>query len=217
MNLLVSFPDLCKELDATCKNALGKVVNYGFQYSKEQFIIAEVFLNKNPGLPKNSRKELITFIKDVGNSKMLKARLKDQEGPAKGAPWPFPSTLKFLSILKEQTSKAVDEAVRQSRDINDLEFLAALPAKVSKEPLLEQFAQDVMKGAHKHFQEFMEWHLQRLYSHAYQIKQQAMHHQIELMEKEQDQKRKASLRSSWVSEIKTAQAQVNSGYVSPCP
>jgi len=193
------------------------VANYGFQYSKEQVIIAEAFFNKNPGLPENDRRELIAFIKDVGNLKMLKARLKDWEGSAERSPWPFPSTLKFLSVLKEQTSKAVDEAAYQSRETNDLEFLAALPRKVSKEPLLEQLAQDVVKGAHKHFQEFMEWHLQRLYSHAHEIKRQVMHHQVELREKEQDQKRRASLRSNWINEIKTTQAQVNSGCVLCCP
>ena len=215
-NLLVSFPELCKELDVACKDALGRVANYGFQYSKEQVIIAEAFFNKNPGLPENDRRELIAFIKDVGNSKMLKARLKGQEGPIGGSPWPFPSTLKFLSVLKEQTSRAVDEAVHQSRDTNDLEFLVALPGKVLKEPLLEQLAQDVLKGAHKHFQEFMEWHLQRLYSHAHKIKQQMMHHQVELGEREQDQKRRASLRSKWVNEIKIVQAQVNPGCVLHC-
>jgi len=180
-------------------------------------MVAEVFFNKNPGLPENNRRELIAFIKDVGNLKMLKAHLKDWEGSRVGSPWPFPSTLKFLSVLGDQTSKAVDEAVHQSRGTNDLEFLVALPKKVSKEPLLEQLAQDVVKGAHKHFQEFMEWHLQRLYSWAHEIKQQHMYHQVELGEKEQEQKRRASLRSNWVNEIKTAQAQVNPGCVLCCP
>ena len=192
------------------------MANYGFQYSKEQVIIAEIFFNKNPSLPENDQRELITFIKDVGNLKMLKARLKDQESPIGGSLWPFPSTLKFLSVLKDQTSRAVDEAIQQSKDTNDLEFLAALPGKVSKEPLLEQLAQEVVKGAHKHFQEFMEWHLQRLYSHAHRIKQQAMYRQVELGEKEQDQKRRASLRSNWVNEIRAVQAQVNPGCVLYC-
>jgi len=216
-NILALFPELHKELDITCKDALGKVVNYGFQYSKEQVIIAEAFFNKNPGLPENDRRELITFIKDMGNLEMLKARLKNWESPAGGSSWPFPSTLKFLSVLKGQTSKAIDEAACQIGDTNDLEFLAALPEKVSKEPLLEQLTQGVVKGAQKHFQEFVEWHLQSLYSHAQEIKRQRMYRQVELEEKKQDQERRKSLRSNLVNEIKTAQSQMNPECVLYCP
>lgn len=153
----------------------------------------------------------MTLIMDVGSSRMLKSRLKDWEGPAGGSSW-F-SALKSLFTSKEQTSKIVDDAARRSRDMKDLAFLAALPEKVFKEPLLDQFAQEAVKDAHAHFREFMKQRLPWLYSRAHEIKQQAMYRQVELGEKNQDQERRASFRSDWVNEIKTAQAQGNPGCV----
>jgi len=124
--------------------------------------------------------------------------------------------LKSLFVSQEQTSKSVDEAVRRSRDTKDWEFLKALPEKVSKEPLLEQLTQDVVKEAHRYFREFMKQHLSRLCDRADGIKRQVMYRHIELAADEQDRKRRESSRSDWFNEIRMAQAQVNSGYVLCC-
>jgi len=193
------------------------VANSGFQYSKERVIIAETFFDENPHLSDNDRRDLVAVIKDAGSSRMLKTRLKDWESSA-GPPssWLSLTTLKSLFVSKEQTSKIVDDAARRSRDIKDLDFLVALPEMVIKEPVLEQFSQEVMKDAHAHFREFVERRLPRLYSRAHEIKQQMMYRQVELGEKKQDQERRASLRSDWVNEIRTAQTQVASGCVSHC-
>jgi len=210
-NLLSFFPDIQKQLDSACKEVLAKVANPSFQYSKERVVIAETFFNENPHLSENDRKGVVALIMDVGSSRMLKSRLRDWEGPAGGSSW-F-STLKSLFVSKEQTSRIVDDAARRSRDMRDLDFLAALPEKVFREPLLEQFAQEAVKDAHAHFREFLKQRLPRLYSRADEIRQQAMYRQVELGEKKQDQERRASMRSDWVDEIKTAQTQANPGCV----
>lgn len=158
----------------------------------------------------------MALIKDAGDLKTLKTRLKDWEAPTGGLS-AFISALKSLVVSKEQTSKAVDEATRRSRDTKDCEFLGALPRKVSKEPLLEQLTQDVVREAHAYFREFMERRgLHRLYSRAHDIKRQAIHHQVEMREKRKDQERMMSSRSVWFEEIKTAQAQVDQGCVLCC-
>ena len=208
------FPKLHKELDIACEDGLGKVARSGFQHSKERVIIAEAFFNEKPNLTENHWRELVALIKDVGDLRTLKTYLKDWETPT-GRMLSLFSTLKSL-VSKEQISKAVDEATRQSKDTNDQEFLAALPEKVSKEPLLKLPAQDVMREVYVYFQEFMEWRLHKLYFRAHDIKQQAMHHQVDLMAKDQDQKRRMSSRSSLFEEIKMAQAQADQGYVSCC-
>jgi len=191
------------------------VANPGFQYSKERVIIAEAFFNENPGLPENHQRELVALIKEAGNSRVLRTRLRDWESSTSGpSSWPFLSTVKSLFASKERASKTVDDAARWSRDIKDSDFLAALPEKVFNEPLLEQFAQEVVKDTHVHLREFMERRLPRLYSRAYEIKRQMMYRQVELGEKKQDQERRVSLRSDWVNEIKAAQTQVNPGCVS---
>ena len=95
-----------------------------------------------------------------------------------------------------------------------MEFLATLPEMVFQEPLLEQFAEEVVKDAHAHFREFLRQRLPRLYTRAHEIKQQMMYRQVELGEKKQDQERRASLRSDWVDEIKAAQPQANPGCAS---
>jgi len=217
-NLLAFFPEIQKQLDIASKEALGKVANPSFQYSKERVVIAETFFNENPHLSENDRRELITLIKDVGSSRMLKSRLRDWESSVGGSSsWISLSTLKSLFVSKEQTSRIVEDAARRSRDTKDLDFLAALPEMVFREPLLEQFAQEAVKDAHAHFREFMKQRLPKLYSRAQDIKQQAMYRQVELGEKKQDQERRASMRSDWVNEIKTAQTQVNPGCVSCYP
>ena len=209
-NFLAFFPDIQKQLDITCKEVLGKVANPSFQYSKERVVIAETFFNENHHLSENDRREIIALIKDVGSSRMLRSRLKDWEGSAGGSSsWLSISTLKTLFTSKEQTSRIVDDAARRSRDIKDLDFLAALPEMVFREPLLEQFAQEALKDAHAYFREFMRQRLPRLYSRAHDIKQQVMYRQVELGEKKQDQERRASMKSDWVNEIRTAQTQVN--------
>jgi hypothetical protein len=216
-NLLVLFPGLQKELDVTLKDALGRVKKTGFQRSKERVIIAEAFFNKEPGIAENDRRELVALIKDAGDSKELKTRLKGWESSSTGGPSSIFSVLKSVFVSKEQTSKSVDDAARRSRDIKDSDFLAALPEKVSKEPLLEQLVQDVVAEAHGYFREFMTQRLPRLYSRVHDIRQQMVYRQVELGANEQDQGRKVSSRSIWFDEIKMAQAQANPGYVLCCP
>ena len=188
------------------------MANHSFQSSKERVIIAETLFNENPHLPENSRRELIALIEDVGNSWVLKTRLRDWENSKeRSLSWLSLSTLKSHFFSKEQTSQIVDDATHRSRDMKDLEFLATLPEMVLREPLLKQLAKEVVKGTHAHFREFMERRLPRLYSHAHEIKQQMMYRQVELGEKKQDQERRASLRNNWVDEIKAAQTQADPG------
>ena len=214
-NVLAFFPDIQKQLDATCKEVLSKVANPGFQYSKERVFITEAFFNENPHLPEKERRDIVALIKDVGNSRMLKTRLREWESSTGGSSsWLSLSTLKSLFVSKEQTSRIVEDAASRSRNMKDLEFLMALQEKVFQEPLLEQFAQEVVKDAHLHFREFMERRLPKLYSRAHEIKQQMMYRQVELGEKKQDQERRTSLRSNWVDEIKSAQIQASPGYAS---
>jgi len=189
------------------------VASSTFQRSKERVAIAEAFFNKKPDLSENNRRELVALIKGLTDSKMLKNRLKDWESSSTGGSSSFFSVLKSLFASQEQTSKNVDEAVRRSRDMGDREFLAALPEKVYKEPLLEELTQDVMKEAHRYFRDFMKQRLPRLYSRAHNIKQQTMYRQIELGVNEQDRKRRESSRSDWFNDIKMAQAQANPGCV----
>jgi len=117
---------------------------------------------------------------------------------------------------REWTLGSINEAVQRSKDIQDWVFLAALQEKVSREPLLKQLAQDVVVEAHAHLQELMREQLPRLYSHAHNIKQKRMYHQIEVEANDQDQKRRRSSRNVLFNEIKVAQAQANPGYVPYC-
>lgn len=183
------------------------MANPSFQYSKERVFIAEAFFKENRHLSENDRGELITLIKDVGNSRILRNRLNERGQSS----WFSLSTLKSLFVSREQTSRIVDDASHWSRDTKDLDFLAALPEKVFREPLLEQFAQEAMNDAYVHFREFMRQRLPRLYSRAHEIKQHAMYRQVELGEKKQDQERRASMTSDWVNEIRAAQTQVSPG------
>ena len=96
-------------------------------------------------------------------------------------------------------------------------FLGALQEKVSKEPLLEQLAQDVVAEVHAHLREFMRQQLPRLYSSVHNIKQKKMYHQVGVEANDQDQKRRQSLRNDWFDEVKMTQAQANPGYVSCSP
>ena len=203
-NLLLLFPDLQRELDIVRKDVSGKVARSGFQSSKERVIIAEAFFNGRSDLVEGDRRELVSLIKAVGDSKKLKARLKDWGASTEGPP-SFFSTLKSFFTSKEQTSKTVDEAANWSKDTKDWEFLAALPEKLSREPLLEQLAQDVIMEACTYFRDFMKQRLPKLYSRVCDIKRQTMYHQVELGAKEQDQNRKVSSRSDWFNEIKTVQ------------
>lgn len=117
---------------------------------------------------------------------------------------------------REWTLENINEAVQKSRDIEDWTFLAALQEKVSKEPLLNQLAQDVVVEAHTHLQELMRQQLPRLYSCAYDIKRKKMYHQIKAEANSQDQKRRKLSRDYWFDEIKMAQAQANPGYFLHC-
>ena len=213
-NLLVLFPEIHKELDIVCKDALSKVARLDFQYSKEQVTIAEAIFNANPDLLENDRRQLVTLIKDAGSSRMLKTCLKDWETSMRGLL--SQSSVKSTHVPEGQISKIVDEAIHQSRDVGGLEFFAALPGKVSKEPLLEQLTQDVVKDVHRCFREFMEGCLPGLYFRANKIKQKMMYHQVELRGREHDHVRGVSLRSDWVHGIRTAQAQTKSGCVLYC-
>ena len=205
-NLFLLFPELHKEFEIFCEDALRKVAKSGFQESKERVIIAEAFFNEMPGLAENDRRRLIALIEDAGGSRTLNTCLRDQNI----------FTQNLLSWLKEWASKTLNEAVRRSKDTKDQEFLAVLPGKVSEEPLLEPLAQHVMKEAHRYYRDFIKQRLCRLYLHAHEIKQRAMHRQVELGVDEQDQKRRVSLRNDWFNEIKVAQAQPDPGYVSCC-
>ena len=209
---LESFPELRRELDVALRSDLAKVNGRGFQRSKERVIIAEAFFNKKQNLSESDRRAVVALIKDAGDSRELKARLKDWETSAGGSS-SFISTLKSFFVSKEQTSKTVDEAAHQSKDTRDQEFLAMLHDKLSKEPLLQQLVQDAMTEAQAYFREFTKQHLRKLYSYAQSIKRKMMYHQVELGATEQDRKRRASSRSDWFNDIKLAQPQVNTGYV----
>lgn len=214
-NILAFLPELHKELDLASKDAVGKIFKPSFQRSKERLIIAEALFNKEPDLTENDQKELVALVKDAGSSKELKACLKDWESPPAGA-LSFFSRLISLFAGKEWTSDSIDEAVQKSRDLQDRVFLTDLQGKVSKNPLLEPLVQDTVTEAHAHLQEFMRQRLPRLYSHAHNIRQKAMHRQVEAEMSNQDQKRRVVLRSGWFDDIKMAQTQVNPGYIFCC-
>jgi len=193
------------------------VARTGFYRSKERIIIAEAFFDRKPDVAENDRKELLALIKDAGDSRVLKTRLKGWESSSTGGSSSAWFGFKPPILSEGQALGIIDGAVRQSRETSDHEFLTALPNKLSKEPLLEQLAQDVIVEVHGHFQEFLEHRLPHLYSHIHNIQQKAMYRQVELETNEQKQKGKASSRSNWFNEIKMAQGQVNPGYVSSCP
>ena len=210
-DLLLFFPGIQKGLDAVCKDAMGKVTGSAFRHSKERVIIAEVFLNKMPNLKEGGQKDLLALIKDAGNYKELKTRLQHWESSTAGGSslWSFATS--FFS--SKETSKYLDEAINQCRNIKDQQFLATLLQRVSEKPLLEQFAQDVLTGAHQYFHWFVKQNLPRLYFQAHEVKQLAMNHQVEAEANDQDQKRRASARSEWCNKIKMGQPQADSGYV----
>jgi len=216
-NLLLLFPEIQRELDVTFKDASRRVARTGFHRSKERIIIAEASFDRKPDIAENDRKEFVTLIKDAGDSRGLKARLKGWGSSFTGGSSSMWFGLKPPILSEGQVLEIIDGAVHQSRETSDHEFLAALPNKLSKEPLLEQLAQDVIVEAHGHFQEFLKNCLPRIYSCVHNIQQQSMYRQIELQANEQKQKGMASLRSDWFSEIKMAQCQVNSGYVLSYP
>ena len=219
VTLLALFPELRRELDLTFKDAVGRIAKPSFQHSKERVIIAEVFFNKKPDLLENDRKELVALIKDAGDFKELKARLKNWESPSSGGLSSLlpDSLLSGFGLWKEWTSGGITEAVQKSKGIQDWVFLGALQEKVSKEPLLKQLVQDVVVEAHAHLREFMRQRLPRLYSCAYDIKRRRMYYQVDAEAHDQDQKKRKSSRNDWFDEIKMAQAQVNPGYVLCCP
>ena len=156
----------------------------------------------------NGQRKLIALINYAHDLKELKGNLKNWESFSAGGPSSLRSGFTSNFASKEWTSVCIDEAVHKSKGTSDLAFLAALQEKVSKEPLLEQLAQDVVMEAHAHFWEVMRQCLPKLYSRAHNIKRKAMHYYIEAEANDQDQKRRALLRSSWIDEIKLAQ---NSG------
>lgn len=210
LHLLTFFPELHKELDATFKDITGRATKPSLQHSKERVIIAESFLNKMPDLKENSQKELVALIKEVGNSRELKARLKDWEPSPTGGLSTLLSLIPSFLVSKE-TSKIIDEAAAQSKNTKDWVFFAALQNKVSQKPLLEQLAQDFVAEASRHFQDSIKHYLPRLCSRAQGIKQRAMYRQVEAEVNDQDQKRIASIRSEWFDEIEMAQAEVDPG------
>ena len=161
----------------------------------------------------NDRGELVGLIKDAGDAKGLKAHLKDWESPTTGGQFSIISRLTSFFGSKESTSANITEAAHKSKGIKDSEFLAALQEKVAKEPLLEQLVLDVVKEAHAHLQEFTRSQLPRLYSRVRGIQRQWSYHQVEAMENNQQQKRRALSRNVWFDEIRMAQAQVAPGYV----
>jgi hypothetical protein len=114
----------------------------------------------------------------LGNSKELKTHLKAWEpSPTGGLPAIF-SLVKSIFVSKEQTSNIINEAAASEQgNMKDWEFLTALPDKVSKEPLLEQLAQDAITEAYRYFGRFMQRRLPRFYSRVYDIKQKAMYRQ----------------------------------------
>jgi hypothetical protein len=65
------FPELGKELGVTFKDIVGRT-KPSFQHAKERVIIAESFLNKMPNLPADSKKNLVTLIKDARQFKGAK-------------------------------------------------------------------------------------------------------------------------------------------------
>ena len=188
------------------------MTNSGFQSSKRRVIIAEVFLNKMHHLKEDDRKDLVAMIQDAGNFKELKAYLKHLESStaASSSIW---SSFKSFFPSKEQTSEFLDEAFGKSRNTKDREFLAMLPGKVSKEPLLEQLAQDVVTEAQESFQKFMKKHLPKLYSQVLEIKRQTIHHHIEAEANDQNKSRRLSARLDLFNEIQKSQPHMDSRYV----
>ena len=212
-DLLLFFPEIRRELDSVLEDAVGKVAKLSFQFSKDRVIIAEAFLKKMPDLDEDYKKDLVALIKGAGNTKELKAHLKPWESSITGGSSSVLSSVVSFFSSKDQTSKYLDEAVKQSRNTKDQEFLAILPEKVIKEPLLEQLAQDVVLEAHGHFREFMKKRLSRLYTRAGEVQRRTMYHQVEAEGKDQDQTTRVSARCEWLNEVKISQSRVDSGYV----
>lgn len=207
------FPRIQGELNAAFEDAMDKMAKSGLQDSKERVIIAKVFLNEMPDLKESYRRDLVALIKDAGNPKDIRTRLKHWE-PFTAAPSSlFWSWISSTFSLEERILRSFYEASNQIRNTTDQEFLTTLPVMVSKEPLLERLAQDIVTGVHQYLQEFMKKNLPRLCLLACSIKQQAMYNRVEEEEDSQDQKRRASARSDWFNEIKQSQFQMDSGYV----
>ena len=183
----------------------------GFRLSKDRVIIAEVIFKKMPNLEKHVQRELMAQIKNADSLSKLKTHLKNLESSAGTST--IRSFLKSIFVSAGQASQIIEEATDRSKRTKDWEFLASLKEKVAKEPRLEQLAQGIVTEAHKHFQEFMKQQFSRLCSHAQDIKQRTMYHQIEAEVKDQDRQRRESARFNWFNEIKMAQAQVDPGYV----
>ena len=183
----------------------------GFRLSKDRVIIAEVIFKKMPNLEKHVQRELMAQIKNADSLSQLKTHLKNLESSAGTST--IRSFLKSIFVSAGQASQIIEEATDRSKRTKDWEFLASLKEKVAKEPRLEQLAQGIVTEAHKHFQEFMKQQFSRLCSHAQDIKQRTMYHQIEAEVKDQDRQRRESARFNWFNEIKMAQAQVDPGYV----
>jgi len=211
VNLLATSPEVRKELDITLWDALAKVDRHQFQHLKEQVIVAEAFFNEKPDLSEDDQRAVVTLIKDGGDLKELKTYLKGW-GTSTGGLSSFLSTVKSIFTPKGQTSRTIDGATRQTRAIHDWEFLATLPDKVSKEPLLEQLVKDTVAEAHGYFQDFLKQHLPKLCSFIQDHRQKMIYCQIELEANSQDQKRRESSRNDWFDEIKLAQPQMNVGY-----
>jgi hypothetical protein len=212
-NIVAFFPELERELDDALRHTLSRVAGPGFHHSKERVFVAEAFFDEQPDLTKDDRRELVTLIRSASDLRALKNRLKGWEAPSTTGSSSILSVLTSFLPSKEQFSKIVDDAARRSRETKDFEFLGALPGKVSKEPLLDQLAQDAITEAYEYFREFMQRRLPRLYSRVYDIKQKAMHRQVELGAKEEDRQRKMSSRRDLFNELKMAQTHVDLGYV----
>ena len=153
------------------------------------------------------------LIKDAGDSKELKARLKEWQSSTTGVLASIFSRFTSFFGSQESASANITEAAHESKGIKDSEFLAALHEKMLKEPLLEQLVLDVVKEAHTHLREFTRGRLPRLHSQAHNIRRQLSYRQVEAMENNQEQNRRALSRNAWFDEIKMAQAQVVPGYV----
>jgi hypothetical protein len=216
-NIVAFFPELERELDDTLKDAFSKVARPGFHHLKDQVIVAKAFLSERPNLAKEYQRELVALIRDAGDLKTLKAHLKGWETSSTAGSSSILSVLTSFLFSKEQTSRIVDTAARRSKDTKDFEFLATLPEKVSKEPLLDQLTQDAMIEVYGYLQEFIQHCLPRLCSHVHDIKQKAMYHQVELRANKEDQQRKMSSRRDLFDELKVAQTHVNLKCVLCCP
>jgi len=210
-NLLENSPELRKELDITLRDALAKVDRHRFQCLKEQVIIAEAFFNEKPDLPEDDQRAVVALIKDGGDLKELKTHLKGW-GTSAGGQSSFISMVKSFFTPKEQTPRTNDGATRQTKRICDWEFLATLPDKVSKEPLLQHLVKDTVAEAHRYFQEFLKQRLPKLCTFIQGRRQKMIYHKIELEANAQNQKRQESSRNDWFDGIKLAQPQMNVGY-----